>query len=652
MRHFFYTSILLSILLLQSCAMSAQVQYSSNDSKAIKLYEKGLDAYNMKEDEDALKYFESCIERDPAFYEAYDYLSRLYYQEGDLNASLLSMYKMIEIAPNKRPSDWFYIGRLEMEIGNLTKAIEAFTIYLDMRDTSFERNELAVRLLKDCEFSIWALENPVPYEPVNMGPMINTSAPEYLPCLTADDQLLLFTRRVNDDRAPEGQQDDLFYTVKDDEQQWQIAIPVDGINSVYNEGAASISANGKTLVFTACAFYGEYGNGRNGFGSCDLFITFQEGTGWTRPENLGKNINSVNWESQPSLSADGSALYFIRAPKHRDKEANQEIYVSYKEENGNWSQAKKLPPTVNTPYREETVLIHPDGHTLYFSSNGHPGMGGLDIYMSRRDENGEWGEAKNLGYPINTPNDENSLMVSTSGDLAYFSSNMEGGFGSFDLYSFELYEEARPIAVTYLKGKVYDKETEKPLGANFELIDLASAEIVYSAKSDGLTGEFLIPITFGNDYALNVQEEGYLFYSENFNLAEESSDDPYIMNVPLMKVKVGSELVLRNVFFETDQYDLKPESKVELNKLISFLDQNPNVKIEVEGHTDDQGNDAHNKTLSENRAKAVYNYLINNGIAADRLQFKGFGAEQPISSNDTEEGRANNRRTSVRIIAK
>lgn len=652
MSRFFYTSILVGILLLQSCAMNAQVHYSSNDGKAIKLYEKGLDAYNVKDDANALKYFESCIEKDPAFYEAYDYLSRLYYQEGDLNASLLAMYKMIEIAPNKRPSDWFYIGRLEMEMGNLQEAIDAFNTYLDMRDNSFERNELAVRLLKDCEFSIWALENPVPYEPVNMGPMINTSSPEYLPCLTADDQLLLFTRRVNDDRAPEGQQDDLFFTVKDDEQAWKKALPVTGINSVYNEGAASISANGKTLVFTACAFYGEYGNGRNGFGSCDLFITFQEGTGWTRPENLGKNINSANWESQPSLSADGSALYFVRAPKHRDKEANQEIYVSYKEENGNWSQAKKLPPTVNTPYREETVLIHPDGHTLYFSSNGHPGMGGLDIYMSRKDENGEWGEAKNLGYPINTPNDENSLMVSTSGDLAYFSSNMEGGFGSFDLYSFELYEEVRPMAVTYLKGKVYDKETEKALGANFELIDLASTEIVYSAKSDGVTGEFLIPITFGKDYALNVQEEGYLFYSENFNLAEESNEDPYIMNVPLMKVKVGSELVLRNVFFETDQYDLKPESKVELNKLINFLDQNPGVKIEVEGHTDNQGNDAHNKTLSENRAKAVYNYLINNGISADRLQFKGFGAEQPISSNDTEEGRANNRRTSVRIIAK
>lgn len=643
---------ILSLIVLQSCAINAQVQYSSSDGKAVKLYEKGLDAYNRKEDADALKYFEEAIERDPNFYESYDYLSRLYYQFGDLNASLLSMQKMVEISPRHRPSDWYYIGRLEKELEHYEEAINAFSIYLDFRDNSFERNETAVRMKEDCEFAIWAVSNPVPYEPVNMGPMINTSSPEYLPCLTADDQLLLFTRRVHDDRAPEGSQDNLFYTRKDENQEWRKALSLDAINSVYNEGAASISANGNTLVFTACAFYGEYGNGREGYGSCDLFITFLQGDGWSRPENLGKNINSINWESQPSLSADGNALYFIRAPKKRDKEANQEIYVSFKDEFDNWSKAEKLPAVINTPYREETVLIHPDGHTLYFSSNGHPGMGGLDIFLSRKDANGNWGEAKNLGYPINTPNDENSLMVSTSGELAYFSSNMEGGFGSFDLYSFELYPEARPLQVTYMKGKVFDKESKIALGARFELVDLESSETVYSAQADAKTGEFLIPITVGRDYALNAEEEGYLFYSENFQLKESISNEPYIMSVPMMKVEVGSELVLRNVFFETDQYDLKTESKIELNKLILFLNYNPSVKIEVEGHTDNQGNAAHNKTLSDNRAKSVYTYLIDNGIAKERLKYRGFGAEQAIDTNESEEGRANNRRTSVRIIAK
>lgn len=648
----FLKSFLIIAILFQSCSANSQIQYSSNINKAIKLYEKGLEAYNKKEDKDAMKYFEGAIERDPEFYEAYDYLSRLYYQVGDKDASLNAMYSMVNIEPGKRPADWYYIGRLEKEKANYENAIYAFDKYLDFRDDSFEKNEIAVRLKDDCEFAVWAMQNPVPYEPVNMGEMINTVDPEYLPCLTADDQLLLFTRRVNDSRAPEGKQDNLYYTVKDEGQSWQNASPLIDINTVYNEGAASISANGKILVFTACAFYGEYGEGRNGYGSCDLFISRQNGRGWSKPQNIGKGVNTSNWESQPSLSADGNTLYFIRAPKKRDKEANQEIYMSKRDEDGNWSTAIKLPGTVNTPYREETVLIHPDGHTLYFSSNGHPGMGGLDIFLSRKDENGNWGKPKNLGYPINTPNDENSLMVSTSGELAYFSSNMDGGFGSFDLYSFELYEDARPMEVTYMKGKVFDKETKKPLGAVFELIDLEGGELVYSAQSDEVNGEFLIPITYGKDYALNVEEDGYLFYSENFQMRESQKEEPYIMNVPLMKVEVGSELVLRNVFFETDEYVLKPESKVELDKLILFLNQNPAVKIEVEGHTDNQGNEGHNRTLSTQRAKSVYTYLIANGIDKDRLEYKGYAADRPLSTNDTEEGRANNRRTSVRIVAK
>lgn len=648
----FLTILLVSFMVLQSCSTQAQIHYSSKDSKAVKLYEKGLEAYNKKDDDDAMKYFENALERDPNFYEALDYLSRLYYQYGQKDASLRSMYKMVEIAPNMRPGDWYYIGRLEKENENYEKSYEAFEKYLGYRESNFERNEIAVRMLKDCEFAIWATKNPVPYEPVNLGPAINTADPEYLPCLTADDQLLLFTRRINDSRAPEGQQDNLYFTVKDEEQRWQNALALDGVNTVFNEGAASISANGKTLVFTACAFYGEYGSGRNGYGSCDLFIASQKGNGWSEAENIGKGVNSISWESQPSLSADGNTLYFIRAPKKRDKEANQEIYVSHKAENGVWSKAEKLPGTVNTPYREETVLIHPDGHTLYFSSNGHPGMGGLDIYLSRKDEKGNWGEAKNLGYPINTANDENSLMVSTNGKLAYFSSNMEGGFGSFDIYSFDLYPEARPMAVTYMKGKVYDYATKKPLGANFELIDLESGEIVYSAQSDLVNGEFLIPITYGKDYALNVEEDGYLFFSENFQMKETQSEEPYSMNVPLMKVEVGSELVLRNVFFETDEFVLKPESKVELDKLITFLNQNASVRIEIEGHTDNQGNEAHNRTLSSNRAKSVYTYLVDTGIVSSRLEYKGYAADKPLSSNDTEEGRANNRRTSIKIIAK
>lgn len=630
----------------------SQVVYNSTDAKAIKYYEKGLNAYNKKEDDNALKYLNSAIERDPQFYDAWDLLSRLYYEKGDSKSSLEALYKMVEIFPKRRYSDWYYIAMFEQENQAYEKALFAFDQYLSFRDDNLDRVQQAIRAKEDCEFAQWATQNPVPYDPVNLGAMVNTSNPEYLPCLTADDQLLLFTRRINDDRAPEGQQDNLYYTVRDSERNWQVAVPLEGVNSVFNEGAASISADGNTLVFTACSFYGDYGPGRTGMGSCDLFISAKKGSGWSTPENIGKSINTSNWESQPSISADGNTLYFIRAPKKRGKSTNQEIYMSKRTEDGTWSLAEKLPKGINTDYREETVLIHPDGHTLYFSSNGHPGMGGLDIFMTRKDENGEWGEVKNLGYPINTPSDENSLLVSTSGELAYFSSNMEGGYGSFDLYSFELYPEARPLPVTYMKGKVFDKENKSPLKAHFELVDLEKQEIVYSSYSDPLDGGFLIPITYGRNYALNAEHEGYLFFSEHFELKENIEGKPYEMDVPLMKLELGSEVVLRNVFFETDKYDLKDESKIELNHLVTMMMQNPSIRIEVEGHTDDQGSKAHNIDLSTARANTVYQYLIASGISADRLMFKGYADERPLSDNSTEEGRANNRRTSVRIIAK
>lgn len=646
------TRLIIVFLFLISFIADAQVNYHSTDNKAIKQFEKGLLAYNNKVDDDALKYLLAAVDRDSGFYEAWDLLSRLYFELEEKESSLKALYKMVEIEPKKRPSDWYYIATLEQEKENFEVAFSSYTTYLDLGDDNFALLEQAVRSQDDCEFAIWSMKNPVAYDPVNLGPSINTEDPEYLPCLTADDQLLLFTRRVKDSRVPQGMQDNLYYTIRDEDRIWKVAVPLEGINSVYNEGAASISANGNTLVFTACAFYGEYGSGRNGFGSCDLFISSQKGNGWSSPQNIGNAINSAAWESQPSLSADGNTLYFIRAPKKKDKNPNQEIYVSQRINGGQWSKAQKLSGPVNTPYREETVLIHPDGQTLYFSSDGHPGMGGLDIFMSRLGKDGKWGEVKNLGYPINTPNDENSLLVATNGEIAYFSSTMEGGYGSFDLYSFELYPEARPKAVTYMKGRVFDYDDKSPLGAHFELIDLATSELVYSSSSDSINGEFLIPITYGKDYALNVEKESYLFYSENFQMKERQNDNPFIMNVPLRKITIGSEVVLRNVFFDSDEYSLKEESKIELNKLLTFLNQNPKVSIEVEGHTDNIGNNAHNRSLSDQRAKQVFQYLVDNGIDSNRLKYKGYGADSPISDNDTEEGRANNRRTSVSIIAK
>ncbi len=367
---------------------------------------------------------------------------------------------------------------------------------------------------------------------------------------------------------------------------------------------------------------------------------------WIEPENIGQPVSSKFWESQPSLSADGMSLYFV---SNRDN--NYDIWVTQLNQYGDWGKPQKLNNNINTSGYEGSVFIHPDNQTLYFSSDGLIGMGGLDIFMSRKDSTGDWGKAINLGYPINTHKDENSIVISAEGELAMFASDRADGFGGLDIYEFELYEDARPQYVTYMKGKVFDIETKKKLGARFELIDLKTSEVAIKSKANTGSGEFIVCLPTDREYALNVSYDGYLFYSENFNLEGVfSNTEPFLMDIPLKPIKPGESVVMKNVFFEHDKYLLLDESKVELGKLITFLEQNPEVKIEIGGHTDNVGDIAYNLELSQKRAKAVNDYLVEQGVDQVRLLYKGYGESQAVDSNETEKGRANNRRTEVRIL--
>ena len=261
------------------------------------------------------------------------------------------------------------------------------------------------------------------------------------------------------------------------------------------------------------------------------------------------------------------------------------------------------------------------------------------------------GEPVNLGYPINTIGNENSLLVSASGDLAYYASNKAGGKGGLDIYSFKLPDEAKPKPLSYAKGVVKDAVTKKPLFTLLKLIDVESKNVVVQAASDGSSGEFLVTLPAGKEYALNIKKEGYLFYSENFKLTgSESALKPYAIEALLQPIKVGSSVTLKNVFFATASFELESKSEVELDKLVDFLNENAQLEIEISGHTDDVGDDESNRVLSDNRAKAVKEYLIAKGIEASRLEHKGYGETKPVQSNDTEEGRAMNRRTEFKIL--
>ena len=319
-------------------------------------------------------------------------------------------------------------------------------------------------------------------------------------------------------------------------------------------------------------------------------------------------------------------------------------------ENNRFTEPVNLGENINTEYDENTPFIHPDNRTLYFSSSGWAGMGMADIFFSKKDEQGNWKKPTNLGYPINTPASEIGFIVNRKGDWAYFASDMPGGYGGLDIYGFELYKDARPELSSYAKGEVYDAVTKQKLEANIELIDLTTGKVIMTSRSNKKTGEFLMILQPNSNYALNGNKKKYLFHSENFAMKDYAADKPFLISVPLSRIKVGGTVILKNVFFDTDKFNLKNESKVELNKLSALLKEQTTLKIEIGGHTDNTGNKKANQVLSKNRAKAVYQFLIDNGIVSSRLSYKGYGDSKPIVSNNTKEGRSQNRRTEFTII--
>jgi outer membrane protein OmpA-like peptidoglycan-associated protein len=486
-----------------------------------------------------------------------------------------------------------------------------------------------------------AVQHPVDFKPVNMGPSINTSGDEYWPSLSADEQILVITRLIPSDEFMKKVHEDFFMSHRREES-WELMKNAGSpLNTGDNEGAQALSGDGRLMIFTAC-------NRKDGFGRCDLYYSIKEGDRWMFPRNLGKPVNTAYRETQPSITPDGRTLYF--SSDRPGGKGLHDLWVSHQDDNGRWSAPENLGEAINTGGIEMSPFIHPDNQSLYFSSDGHIGLGGYDLFVSRRDSSGKWQQPVNLGYPINTNRDEIGLIVNSRGDKAYYSSDVEKANGK-DIYVFDLPVKDRPLMVTYMKGKVYDAENKRLLRARFELLDLETGSCLYRSVSDSITGEFLISIPVNHNYMLNVSREGYLFYSDNFTLqGSYQVDSPFLKDVPLQPLKVGNRIVLRNVFYETDSYALRKESTAELNKVVRLLQAHPDIKIEISGHTDNTGNPDYNQKLSENRAQTVADYLISSSIDPERIVARGYGMKLPVAANNTEEGRAQNRRTELLII--
>lgn len=630
-------------------------QYTSTNKKAIKYLEEGKQAYEMKKDNDAEKYFKKALDEDKNFIEAALGLANLYQVTNKHPEAITYFKRAIEINPKFFANSFYFLSLSQLAIGQYQDAKTSLETFLKFERINPNTKESAQKYLANANFGADAVKNPKPFNPVNAGPGINTEFGEYFPAITGDGKQFLFTRGLPREGMPGFFNED-FFTSNNVTNVWQTATPITIINSWGNEGAPSLSADGNIMFFASCSDEtGDYGSpDRKGYGSCDIFYSQKVNGKWTKPRNAGPAINTANFESQPSFSSDGRELYFVRGILHRGAAKEYDIYVSKISDDGKFTPPVKLGPNINTTEMEESVFIHPDNMTLYFSSAGHPGMGGLDIFMSKRQPNGEWGKAINLGYPINSFVDDNSLLVNPGGKIAYFASNRTGGYGDLDIYQFDLPEDLRPEKITYVKGKVYNSKTKETLEANFELVDLETQSSVtksYTQKN----GEFFVTLTANKNYLVNVNKDGFLFYSDNFSLKGKETDfsKPFLLDIPLDPIDTGSVVELRNVFFDVGKWDLKPESKAELDKLGAFLTKNASLKIELGGHTDSDGIRKNNITLSENRAKAVYNYLITTSkISEARLKYKGYADLKPKVKNDTPENKAKNRRTEFKILSK
>ncbi len=590
--------------------------------------------------EAALKKLKEIDKNQPNCLDVHLQQAAIYQQQKHTHLAINHLQKVIFWSPGFFPKAHLSLGALYLEIMDYKPAIESLHRFIQMNIGSKDLLKRAKHLKRLAEVRDTLFSNPVEFHPERLPSTINSTHLEYLAAITAEGEMI-FTRRINGN-------EDLYHSAIDSNGKWQESRAIPEFQSDANEAAHCISADGKFLIFTGCDYMPRYRG-------CDLYVSRRIQGKWSNPVNLGPIINSPAWDSQPSLSADGKTLFFSsdRSGGH----GGRDIWFT-KFRGGKWSNPQNAGPTVNTFGNEETPCLHFDGQTLYFASDGHPGMGKSDLFVTKM-KSGHWSSPENLGYPINTPDVEAALFVSLNGEIAYFSSDQDT-FGNtqrqLDLFQFELPADKRPIPTTYAKISMLDASNQQPVLGRLNLIDLETNDSLYSLTTKGSTQILCLPV--GTTYALHIAAPNYTIYSESFNLDTISTPEkPYELTIllhPLSSIMNDSidspPIVLKNLFFATGSADILPKSMSELDYLFNFLEKNPQVHIQIRGHTDNVGSKMDNQVLSTRRAKAVFDFLIAAGISESRLAFAGFGESHPIDSNHTPEGRANNRRTEFVII--
>jgi len=556
---------------------------------------------------------------------------------------------------------FYYLGRAYMVDYRIDEALaqfEKFKYYLTETDVDLLKD--VNRQIEMCYNAKKLMANPVNIKIENLGAPVNSEFPDYSPVLSADEETIIFTSRREGSTCGKKDTDgkyfeDIYTAIYNSEQKkWTNFRKIGAnINSCGHEASISISYDGKELFI----YKDDNGDG-------NIYVSYFKNDDWTVPEKLSGEINSKSWETHASLSPDGNTLYFTS-----DREGGfggRDIYMSEKLASGKWSKAMNLGSKINTEYDEESPFILPDNVTLYFSSKGHESMGGFDIFTATISDDGYWSSPENIGYPINTTDDDIFYVPTKDEKHAYYSSAKEGGLGDQDIYKLSIIGPKKLVA--HLKGIVFDELSYKPVEAKLEVTDKKTGDIVASFTSDAETGDYYVSLPTGKIYELVFSADKYISHIETLNIPDTISDPDINKAIMMQKLQiaskdvkimfdnkeitVGERIVLNNVLFDFDKFTLRPESMTELNKWVKFLTDNPTLKIEISGHTDNKGTSEYNKVLSENRAIAVRDYFVEKGINKDRMKCKGYGFDQPIATNLTDEGRQKNRRTEIKITSK
>lgn len=632
------------MLLLSYSYLAAQTLHTRSD-RALKHYDQGKRDYELLYYERAERGLLLAVREDNRFYEAHLLLGQLYSDKGDWEKAMDHYRTAIAIDSLFFKPALFSLGKSELRSGHYYEAMVHLEAFLKQSGMSEKLRSEAEKMLVNCRF---ALSYPRTYfesDPVSVGDSVNTELDEYWPSLTGDGQQLIFTREVK--RAAgyghgRDRQEDFYISRRVDDRYWGTARSAGApLNTAGNEGAASISADGRSMYFAAC-------DRNDGHGSCDIYYSTFDGGRWSPGINIGSPVNSTSWESQPSISPNGKMLFFVS--NRPGGMGGMDIWYSLLGDNGKWGKPRNPGSVINSAGDEVSPFIYFDGRTLYFSSNGRESFGGHDIYVTTMSRDSVWSTPVNLGPPVNTPADEMGLIIESSGKRAYFSSVRERNRGK-DIFYLDLPPASQPDPVLYFRGSVIDKVSNEPVIARYELTDLTYRQEIISSVTDS-DGTFFVCLPQGSSYRLNVTANEYMIFSENFDFAEGyTTADPYRKTILLNKVREGEFMRMYNIFYDTDSWVLLESSLPELEQLLEFLEINPSVVVEVGGHTDSDGTEEYNQKLSERRASSVREFLIKRGVSSDRIFSHGYGESLPVADNETPAGKRLNRRTEITILS-